>query len=58
MLGKVRTVFDNLWRDRRGASSLEYGILCLSIVLAIVALYAPTIGSGIQTIFAQVGNGL
>jgi Flp pilus assembly pilin Flp len=58
MMGKVRCILSSLWADAKGVSSLEYAVLASGIVLAIVALWAPTIGASVESIFAQVGNNL
>jgi Flp pilus assembly pilin Flp len=58
MMGMIRSVFGRLWADARGVSSLEYAILASGIVLAIVALWAPTIGASVDSIFSQVSNNL
>jgi Flp pilus assembly pilin Flp len=44
-------------RDRKGISSLEYGVLAVGIV-AVVAAAAVTLGGKLTTVFTNIGNAL
>jgi len=33
----AKTFFRNLWRDQRGATAIEYGLILVMIVIAIIS---------------------
>ena len=50
---KVRSLVD----DEKGVSALEYAVLAVGIVLAVVAA-AASLGGKVSGLFAQIGSSL
>jgi len=50
-------LFQDLARDRKGATAIEYGLIAAFIALAMTAAL-PTIKSGLASKFGQVSNAL
>lgn len=46
-----------LWRDGRGATAIEYGLIAAGIALVIIAAVA-LVGSGLQDTFNDVSSNL
>jgi pilus assembly protein Flp/PilA len=49
--------FGGLLRDQRGASAVEYGLIVLLIVIAVIA-GLMSIGSSVSNFFTSAGNAL
>ena len=53
----MRNLINQLHRDERGATATEYALLIVFIALAF-ALGAQTLGTGLNTLFSQLGGQL
>jgi pilus assembly protein Flp/PilA len=47
----------NLIRDTSGATAIEYSLIACLLAIVIVAAL-QTAGTGVSTVFGEVGNGL
>lgn len=48
-------LFRTLWRDSRGATAIEYGLIVALIVIAIVAAIS-SVGGGAHSIWGNMAN--
>jgi Flp pilus assembly pilin Flp len=53
MVGRVWVMFERLWRDRRGASLIEYSIL-VAMITAIVVVAVAVAGSWIYGVWVHL----
>jgi len=53
----MREFFVSLWRDQRGATAIEYGLIAALIAVAAVTVMG-TVGTNLSSTFNTVANNL
>lgn len=56
MTNPMWRILQALWRDRSGATAIEYALVALFVSILIVA-GATAVGTSLSNIFVQVANG-
>jgi len=56
MYGRVWTLMQQFWRDRSGATAIEYALIAALISILIVG-WASSIGSSVTNFFNSVNGG-
>jgi pilus assembly protein Flp/PilA len=51
----MTSAFKRFWKDERGATAIEYGLIAALISVAIISA-ATTLGTNINTTFKKVAN--
>lgn len=57
LVTKVMTAVKAVFGDQKGVSALEYAVLAVGIVLAVVAA-AASLGGAVSGLFNQIGSSL
>jgi pilus assembly protein Flp/PilA len=50
-------VMKRLWKDERGASAIEYGLIA-GLIAAVIAVTVTSIGTQVETLFNNVLTGI
>jgi pilus assembly protein Flp/PilA len=53
----MQTLIKKFWKDERGATAIEYGLIAAGISIAIIAV-VQTLGTNLNTTFSSVSTAL
>ena len=57
MVEQIRTGLAPLWRDRSGATAIEYALIAVFISILVVG-WATFVGTAVSGFFVDMANGL